>query len=139
MDTIGDWSHEDHLSLNISRIKFMRISCSKQHSQCPQILLDGTLLEQVFHFKYQECGCQLTSPAPNTLFLLHARHADYWDTFLEPFPLTVCTSYYGPLQNPGIAYSRLMIYSFGLVLAEIELHVAAVLVLAFRVVGVSIR
>ena len=85
MDTIGDWSHEDHLSLNISRIKFMQISYSKQHSQCPQMLLDGTLLEQVFHFKYQECGCQLISPAPNTLFLLHARHADYWDTFLEPF------------------------------------------------------
>ena len=52
MDTITNWSHENHLSLNINKTKFMLISRSKQYSQCPQILLDGIQLEQVFHFKY---------------------------------------------------------------------------------------
>ena len=52
VDTITNWSHENHLSLNINKTKFMLISRSKQYSQCPQILLDGTQLEQVFHFKY---------------------------------------------------------------------------------------
>ena len=51
----------------------------------PTFLLDGTQLEQVFHFKY--LGVWL-SAGPNILCLLHTRHADYWDTFLEPFPLT---------------------------------------------------
>ena len=52
VDTITNWSHENHLSLNINKTKFMPISRSKQYSQCPQILLDGAQLEQVFHFKY---------------------------------------------------------------------------------------
>ena len=46
VDTITNWSHENHLT------KFLIITRSKQYSQCPQILLDGTHLEQVFHFKY---------------------------------------------------------------------------------------
>ena len=52
VDAISKCSEENHLSLIKSKTKFMLISCSKVYSQCPQILLDGTQLEQVFHFIY---------------------------------------------------------------------------------------
>ena len=52
VDTITNWSHENYLSLNINKTKFMLISHSNQYSQWPQILLDGIQHEQVFHFKY---------------------------------------------------------------------------------------
>ena len=53
VDAIGHWSLQNHLSLNISKTKFMLISRSKRYSlQCPNVLLDGSQLEQVSHFKY---------------------------------------------------------------------------------------
>ena len=45
---IGLFKNQNHLSLNISKTKFMLISL-----QCPHVLLDGSLqLEQVSHSKY---------------------------------------------------------------------------------------
>ena len=75
----------------------MLISHSKHYSQSPQIVLDGTELEQVFHLKY--LGVWLSS-GPNTLCLLLARHTDYSDTFLEHFPLTVCHQLLRPSTKP---------------------------------------
>ena len=97
VDNIRDWSLDNHLSLNINKTKLMLISHSKHYSQSPQIVLDGTKLEQVFHCRY--LGVWLSS-GPNTLCLLLARHTDYSDTFLKHFPLTVRHQLLRPSTKP---------------------------------------
>ena len=52
VNAINQWSKNNHLTLNVSKTKYMLISRSRQHPPCPPIHLDGVPLEQVHHFKY---------------------------------------------------------------------------------------
>ena len=47
---VSQLSQVNHLILNTSKTKFMRISHSKLYSWSPHILLDGIQLEQVSHY-----------------------------------------------------------------------------------------
>ena len=51
INAVSNWSKQNHLTLNVSKTKFMLISRSRQKSH-PSLLLDSSPLEQVSHFKY---------------------------------------------------------------------------------------
>jgi len=51
IDAINSWTVINHLTLNTSKTKFMLITRTKS-CQCPPLLLNGTQIERVSHFKY---------------------------------------------------------------------------------------
>lgn len=50
INIISNWSKQNHLTLNVSKTKFMLISRSRQQHNHPSIFVDATPLEQVPHF-----------------------------------------------------------------------------------------
>ena len=50
INAINQWIVNNHLQLNPAKTKFMLIRTNPQ--ACPTLLLDGTQIERVYHFKY---------------------------------------------------------------------------------------
>ena len=51
IDHIANWMFANHLCLNPQKTKFMILS-RKRHKPQPILFLNGTVLEQITHFKY---------------------------------------------------------------------------------------
>ena len=52
INAINRWIVTNHLQLNPAKTKFMLISRCTNPQACPTLLLDGTQIERVYHFKY---------------------------------------------------------------------------------------
>ena len=52
INAIKQWIVNNHLQLNPAKTKFMLISRCTNPQACPTLLLDGTQIERVYHFKY---------------------------------------------------------------------------------------
>jgi len=52
INTINNWTKENHLTFNIAKCKYMLISCKRQPQPMSDLFLDNVSLERVQYFKY---------------------------------------------------------------------------------------